>query len=206
VEQLQLQVGDEVVVHSLPQPLRNGRVGFVHEVQVYNGRYVVKLQSGRAIWLTSANLAVPIATVATIAIAALCQAIAAKLFSLYEKNLSFRHYRRSLLMENKWRAVRYGLDGKLIDFGKQREMSARALIIELLAFVDDVVDDLGSRRDLEYVYNILENGSGADRQLRVFRETGSMQEVAKYIHTESMTGLFDDVTPFIDEFRAPTAE
>ena len=142
----------------------------------------------------------------TIAIAALCQAIAAKLFSLYEKNLSFRHYRRSLLMENKWRAVRYGLDGKLIDFGKQREMSARALILELLAFVDDVVDDLGSRKDLEYVYNILENGSGADRQLRVFRETGSMEEVAKYIHTESMTGLFDDVTPFIDEFRAPTAE
>ena len=107
-------------------------------------------------------------------------------------------------MENKWRAARYGLDGNLIDFGRQREMSARALILELLAFVDDVVDDLGSRKDLEYVYTILENGSGADRQLRVFRETGSMEEVAKYIHTESMSGLFDDVSPFIDEFRGPT--
>jgi len=142
----------------------------------------------------------------TIAIAALCQALAAKLFSLYEKNLSFRSYRRSLLMENKWRAVRYGIDGKLIDFGRQREMPARELILELLAFVDDVVDDLGSRKDLEYIYTILENGSGADRQLRVFKETNSMEEVARYIHEETMTGLFSDITPFMDEFKAPSDE
>lgn len=125
----------------------------------------------------------------TIAIAAICQAVAAKLYSLYEKNLSFREYRRSLLMENKWRAVRYGLDGKLIDWGRQREMPARELIRELLLFVDDVVDDLGSRKEVEYIYEIMEMGSGADRQLRVFRETGSMTEVAKYIHEESTRGL-----------------
>ncbi len=125
----------------------------------------------------------------TIAIAAICQAVAAKLYSLYEKNLSFREYRRSLLMENKWRAVRYGLDGKLIDWGRQREMPARELIKELLLFVDDVVDDLGSRKEVEYIYEIMEMGSGADRQLRVFRETGSMTEVARYIHEESTRGL-----------------
>ncbi|MEN9282350.1 MAG: hypothetical protein RL594_1285 [Bacteroidota bacterium] len=125
----------------------------------------------------------------TIAIAAICQAVAAKLFSLYEKNLSFRTYRRSLLMENKWRAVRYGLDGNLIDWGRQREMPARDLIRELLEFVDDVVDDLGSRQHIEYIHTILENGSGADRQLRVFRETGSMTEVAKYIHEETTRNL-----------------
>ncbi len=62
----------------------------------------------------------------TIAIAALCQAIIAKLYKLHEQNLSFRHYSRSLIMENKWRAARYGLDGKMIDFGKQTEVPARA--------------------------------------------------------------------------------
>lgn len=142
----------------------------------------------------------------TIAIAAICQALAAKLYSLYEKNLSFRQYRRSLLMENKWRAVRYGLDGKLIDWGRQIEMPARDLIRELIEFVDDVVDDLGSRREVEYIYQILEMGSGADRQLRVFRDTGSLKEVAKYIHQESMTGLFTDVTPFLDNVNKPSPE
>ena len=137
----------------------------------------------------------------TIAIAALCQALAAKLYSLYEKNLSFRQYRRSLLMENKWRAVRYGLDGKLIDWGRQKEMPARELVRELLDFVDDVVDDLGSRREIEYIYQILEMGSGADRQLRVWKETGSMEEVAKYIQRETNAGLIEDVTPFLSNVQ-----
>ena len=52
-------------------------------------------------------------------------------------------------MENKFRAVRYGLDGKLIDFGKQIEVPARELILEYLAFIDDVVDELGSREEIE---------------------------------------------------------
>ena len=140
----------------------------------------------------------------TVAIAALCQAVAAKLYSLYEQNLSFRTYRRSLLMENKWRAVRHGLDGNLIDWGRQREMPARELIKELLDFVDPVVDELGSRSELEYVYNILEDGSGADRQLKVYKETGSIKEVAKYIHEETNHGLFEDVTPYLGTIQKPT--
>lgn len=142
----------------------------------------------------------------TIAIAALCQAIAAKLYSLYQRNLSFRQYRRSLLMENKWRAVRYGLDGKLIDWGRQIELPARELIRELLEFVDDVVDDLGSRKEIEYINTILENGSGADRQLKVFKETGSLEEVAKYIQSESTHGLFEDVTPYLESVQPPSTE
>lgn len=143
----------------------------------------------------------------TIAIVALVQALAVKLFSLYEKNLTFRTYPRMLLMENKWRAVRYGLEGKLIDFGRQAEFPARDLVRELLEFVDDVVDDLGSRRYVEYIYQILEMGSGADRQLKVWRETNSMEEVARYINRESMIGLFDDVSPYLaSTLRVPSAD
>jgi glutamate---cysteine ligase / carboxylate-amine ligase len=113
----------------------------------------------------------------TIAIAALFQAIVAKLYKLIEKNLGFRLYRRMLIQENKWRAVRYGLEGKLIDFGKQKEVPARDLILELLEFVDDVLDDLGSRKEIEHIHTILERGTSADDQLRVYRETNDLKAV-----------------------------
>jgi len=113
----------------------------------------------------------------TVALAALFQAIVVKLDRLIEKNLGFRLYRRMLIQENKWRAVRYGLDGKLIDFGKQKEVPVRDLIRELLDFVDDVLDDLGSRKEVEHVHTILERGTSADEQLQVFRETGDLKAV-----------------------------
>ena len=113
----------------------------------------------------------------TVAIAALFQAIVARLDSLIERNLGFRLYRRMLIQENKWRAVRYGLDGKMIDFGKQKEVPTRDLIRELLDFVDDVLDPLGSRKEVEHIHTILERGTSADEQLQVFQETGDLKSV-----------------------------
>ncbi|HSS19231.1 MAG TPA: carboxylate-amine ligase [Pyrinomonadaceae bacterium] len=113
----------------------------------------------------------------TIAIAALFQAIVAKLTKLIEKNLGFRLYRRMLIQENKWRAVRWGIDGKMIDFGKQKEVPTRDLILELLDFVDDVVDELGSRKDIEHIHTILERKTSAEEQLRVFAETNDLNAV-----------------------------
>src|SRR6202007_1542505 len=115
---------------------------------------------------------IPMRVEETIALAALIQATIAKLYKLHSRNQGFRLYRRALIMENKWRAARYGLDGKLIDFGKQKEVPARDLIYEYLDFVDDVADELGSRDELNYIHEILRRGSGADRQLQVYRETG----------------------------------
>ena len=130
----------------------------------------------------------------TIAIAALIQATVAKLYKLHAANQGFRLYRRALIMENKWRALRYGLDGKLIDFGKRTEVPLRDLMLEYLSFVDDVVDDLGSREEINYVHRILEMGSGADRQLRVFRETGDLAKVVDYIIGETEAGLYETST------------
>ena len=113
----------------------------------------------------------------TVAIAALFQAIVCKLDRLIERNLGFRLYRRMLIQENKWRAVRYGLDGKMIDFGKKQEVPVRDLIHELLEFVDDVVDDLGSREEINHINTILERGTSADEQLQVFKETGDLKAV-----------------------------
>jgi carboxylate-amine ligase len=98
-------------------------------------------------------------------------------------------YRRSLLMENKWRAARYGINGKLIDFGKQTEVSERELIEEYLEFVDDVLDELDCRAEVEYIREIMKMGTGADRQLQVYRKTGDMKAVMDYIIEETEVGV-----------------
>jgi carboxylate-amine ligase len=108
----------------------------------------------------------------TIAIAGLFQAVVAKLNLLSEGNLSFRNYHRRLILENKWRATRYGLDGKLLDLGKQKEVPVKDLIRELLEFVDEVLDPLGSRNEVEHIHTILDRGTSADQQLRVYEESG----------------------------------
>lgn len=125
----------------------------------------------------------------TIAIAALIQAIVAKLYKLIRQNLGFRLYRRVLLQENKWRALRYGIDGKLIDFGKQEEVPARDLIVELLEFVDDVVDELGSREEINHIHTIMKEGTSADKQLKVFRETNDLKKVVDHLIEETVAGL-----------------
>ena len=123
-----------------------------------------------------------------ICLAALLQAVVAKLIKLRQDNRSWRPYRHHLIAENKWRAVRYGLDGKLIDFGKQREVPLRSLALEVLELVDDVVDELGSRRDLEYLHTLLAEGSSADRQLATYRETGDLKAVVDRLVRESGEG------------------
>jgi carboxylate-amine ligase len=125
----------------------------------------------------------------TICLAALTQAICAKLLKLRSGNLGFRKYMPALIAENKWRAIRYGIDGKLIDFGKQAEVPMRDLALELLDFVDDVVDELGSRAAVNYMHTILAEGTSADRQLAVFRKTGDTRAVVELLAEESMPGF-----------------
>lgn len=128
----------------------------------------------------------------TIAIAALFQAIVAKLDSLIERNLDFRRYHRMLLQENKWRAVRWGLEGKLIDFGKQKEFPVRDLILELLEFVDEVLDPLDSRKEVEHIHTILERGTSADEQLKIFHETNSLPAVVDRLIERTMENVPKD--------------
>ncbi len=122
-------------------------------------------------------------------IAALMQCLVAKLYKLNQRNQTFKNYRRLLLNENKWRAARWGVDAKLVDFGIEEEVPFAQLINELLEFIDDVVDDMGCRSEVNYVFQMLEQGSGADRQLKVFDETGDLVEVAKYIVAQTSKGL-----------------
>ena len=132
---------------------------------------------------------VPLTVQETIAIAALFQGVCAKIYKLRLQNLNFIQYSRALINENKWRASRYGIDGLLIDFGKEEEINTRVLIYELLDFVDDVVDELGSRHAINYITKMMEEGTGADRQLKVFQQTNSMVNVVDYIHSQFLAGV-----------------
>jgi glutamate---cysteine ligase / carboxylate-amine ligase len=120
---------------------------------------------------------------------ALCQAIIVKLYRLYTTNMGYRLYRRALIEENKWRAARWGLDGKLIDFGRGAEVPMRELALELLEFIDDVVDPLGSREAVNNVHAILRDGTSADRQLAVYRETGDLKMVMHHLIDETRRGV-----------------
>ncbi len=125
-----------------------------------------------------------------VCIGAIWQAVLYKCWKLRRQNMSFRTYAPELIEENKWRAIRYGLDGNLIDFGKQEEMPARSLIKEMIEwFVGDVLDELGSRKEVEYAYKILEHGTSADRQLATFKKTGSMRSVVDQLIHETEEGV-----------------
>jgi carboxylate-amine ligase len=125
-----------------------------------------------------------------VCIAAIFQALIYKLWKMRRDNMTFRVYSHSLIEENKWRAVRYGLNGKLIDFGKQAELPARELIREMIEwFIGDVADELGSRKEIEYAYRIMDEGSSADRQLATFKRTGSLQAVVDQLIKETEEGV-----------------
>jgi carboxylate-amine ligase len=127
----------------------------------------------------------------TLAIAALIQAVIAKLYKLLRHNTTFRVYRRRLLDENRWRASRYGIEGKLIDFGREAEIETRSLLNELMEFVSTEVDELGSKREMAHIERIMREGTGADRQLEVFHRTNDMKAVVDQIVAETYEGLHE---------------
>jgi carboxylate-amine ligase len=133
-----------------------------------------------------------------ICVVALFQAICAKMLKLRRQNMSWRRYRHVHITENKWRAVRYGVRGKMIDFGIEESVPFPTLMEELLELVDDVVDDLGSREEVGYLRSIVEHGSSADRQLRVYHENGgdanreeALRAVVENLVAETKRGVMD---------------
>lgn len=125
----------------------------------------------------------------TLAMAALIQAVIVRLHKLQRQNMTFRIYRRRLIDENRWRASRYGLEGKLIDFGLEDEREARSLIHEILEFVSGEIDELGSQREFEHIERILREGTGSDRQLERWRRTRDLRQVVDMIVDETYENL-----------------
>ena len=132
---------------------------------------------------------VPLTVQETITIAALFQGICAKIYKLRSQNLNFMIYPRMLINENKWRAGRYGIEGSMIDFGKESEVNTRVLIYELLDFIDDVTGPLGIKHAVSHVHRMLEKGTGADRQIEVFEQRNNLVDVVDYIQSQFLEGI-----------------
>ena len=132
---------------------------------------------------------IPLTVQESVTIAGIFQAICAKLYKLRLQNMSFIMYSRALINENKFRASRYGIEGNMIDFGKEEEVNTRVLIYELLDFIDDVLPHLGSKHAIGHVHEILEKGTGADQQLAVYEETGSLERVVDFIQDSFLKGI-----------------
>jgi carboxylate-amine ligase len=127
-----------------------------------------------------------------VCIAAIFQALIAKLWKLRRDNMTFRVYPLSLIEENKWRAVRYGLHGSMLDLGKQTEVKTRDLIEEMIRwFLDDVLDELGTRKEVEYAFEILKKGNSATRQVETYVRTGSLKAVVDQLISETEEGVLE---------------
>ena len=83
--------------------------------------------------------------------------------------------------ENKWRAIRRGLDARFYDFSKKRENGARELVRDLVTKLRPVSQDLGCDGELEGVLEILKRGTGADLQRAVYARRGSLEDVVDYL-------------------------
>jgi carboxylate-amine ligase len=127
----------------------------------------------------------------TIALAALCQALIAKLAWLHQHHLTMHVLPRYFIEEHKWHASRYGLDAQVFDFVQGRRLTMRESISELLDLVDDVLDDLGSRREILYLRALLSSpsGTGADRQMHLYQQTGKLTDVIQYLIGQTMRGI-----------------
>ena len=117
------------------------------------------------------------------------QAVVVKLHKLLRQNTSFRIYRRRVIEENRWRASRYGLDGKLIDFGRNREVETRSLINEILEFIAPEVIELGSEREMAHIERIMREGTGADRQIAAWEVRHEIKDVVDQITNETYESL-----------------
>jgi carboxylate-amine ligase len=127
----------------------------------------------------------------SLSIVALRQALVAKLTWLHKRGMATHVLPRHYIEENKWRAMRYGLDTDVVDFVQECCLGMRDSIDKLLDFVDDVIDDLGSRREMQYIRDLLTDprGTGADRQIAVYKKTGSIQEVTKFLMEQTAQGI-----------------
>jgi carboxylate-amine ligase len=125
----------------------------------------------------------------TIAMVALIQALMAKLYLMYRRNSAWRTYGRMLLEENKWRAVRYGTDAKLIDFGMSQERPFSELVRELVDFVSETTEIFGTQKHMQTIIDIADRGTSAHRQVEVFEKTGDTKAVVDWLMQETMRGI-----------------
>jgi glutamate---cysteine ligase / carboxylate-amine ligase len=133
----------------------------------------------------------------TLTIAALYQALLGALWRLRARNQTWRLYRPILIGENKWRAQRFGTEGRLADYGRRSLVPFPDLLDELIALVADEAERLGCRAEVERARGIVTRGTSADRQLWLYKaaltaganEGEARRQVVDWLLQETVAGL-----------------
>jgi len=132
-----------------------------------------------------------------ISIAALYICIVSMLLRLRKNNQRWRIYSNMLIQENRWRAQRYGIDEGLVDFGRGAIVDFPELLLELLDIVSEDAAVIGCVGELDHARTILERGTSAHEQLRVFDaavaagapEDAALRAVVDWLIDETAAGL-----------------
>ncbi|MGH3036855.1 MAG: carboxylate-amine ligase, partial [Gaiellaceae bacterium] len=119
----------------------------------------------------------------TVALAAYVQGLVKFYSDLCDAGKDMPSYHRILVTENKWLGARYGLEAPVMDLptGRRNRVPIAQLIRRALRDIEPHARELGSDRELEGIREILSNGNGADRQLRVFNANRDILEVTREI-------------------------
>jgi carboxylate-amine ligase len=118
-----------------------------------------------------------------VALAAYCQALVKLYCDRFDSGEAIPSFHRILTSENKWLAARYGLEAPLMDLvtGRRNRLPVAQLVRRRLKELEPHARELGSESELEGIQDILANGNGADRQLRVFNANRDVVEVVREI-------------------------
>lgn len=132
----------------------------------------------------------------TMSVAALYLCLTRMLYRLRRDNQRWRAYSRFLIMENRWRAQRYGVSGSLIDFGKGTLVPFKDLVEELIDLVREDAEHFDCVAEVEHAREIARQGTSADRQLATFEaaraggadEAEALRQVVDQLAQEYLTG------------------
>ena len=105
-----------------------------------------------------------------ISIAALYLCIIHMMFRLRRENQKWRVYSRMLIDENRWRAQRYGIEKGMVDFGKSKLVPYKNLLDELVDLVKEDAQELNCVKELQNIKKIYKNGTGADKQIKIYKD------------------------------------
>jgi carboxylate-amine ligase len=141
-----------------------------------------------------------------IAIAALFLSLCRMLYRLRRLNQRWRSYSHFLIMENRWRAQRYGMADRLIDFGKSELVAFPDLVEEILDLVREDAQALDCVGEIEHCRTILDRGTSAERQIAVYTsaiEAGAGKAAALQAVVDSLILETIEGTPAEHELNIP---
>jgi carboxylate-amine ligase len=125
----------------------------------------------------------------TIALAALIQSMCKELAEHYEAGFELGTYPREMLEENKWLAARYGIEGELVDLPQSSRCTAKELARRLVERLGPHARELGCLRELETIEEMVDRGTGAQRQLAVWRADRDLRQLVRKIVEATAIGV-----------------